>query len=307
MRRWKGLALALSALFVCLSISAPVDASRRPNDKPPPKNKWQHKEVGSGGFRFNRGRPSREVTAKKVQNCQSWTVTVDQPGPDDEDGNPTVVKVTQRWRYCEGYRVGALCIPPGLNVQKWCFRLADDAVEEVSEVFAPKPVITFDSRTPAPLAYAQRQMYWWLDPATQSTVVAPVEIVEGGRSTGRQIGSATLRPVKLIFDPGIAGSGAQECDGADVTRAYDDEVAHTEQPTNCWHVYYVSSRKEPGQRYQAFARVEWEVLNVTINGVAQDGPFENRESVSDFIPVEVREIQAIPTCRGSNPEECPFK
>lgn len=300
MRRWQGVALVVAAILASAYPSS-VLAAGRPPGKDPSRTKWEHKTVGRSGFRFNRGRPGTSVQYKVVRHCTTWTVMVDVPGPLDADGKPTTVQVPQKWRRCAGYNAGTGVGQP--------FQVADSTPdgEEVSEVFAPAPVLSFDSRTPQPLAYTQRAVYWWLDPATQSTVTAPVEVVENGRRTGRVIGSATLTPVKLIFDPGIEGSGAQECEGSDITRAYDPGEAHNVQSTTCWHVYYVSSRNQPGQRYQAFARVEWRVLNVTIEGRPQDGPFENRESVSPIIPVEVREIQVIPTCRGASPEECQFR
>jgi hypothetical protein len=293
MRRWQSLILAITLATTAI---APAQAAR-PKGRPPG---WNPTPIEKKGFRFNRQRPSSEVTYKVVRNCTTWTITKTVSGPNDADGKPTTITVTEKWRKCPGYNAGTGTGQP--------FRVADSTPEgnEIAEVFAPVPQLKFDARTPQPLAYTQRPMYWWLDPATQTTVTAPVEVVEGGTRTGRVIGSALLRPVKLIFDPGIAGSGAQECVGADVTRAYDESQTHVDQTTTCWHIYYVSSRKLPQQRYWAFARVEWEVLNVTIEGRAQDGPFENRESVTPLLPIEVREIQTVTTCRGSK-GDCPFK
>jgi hypothetical protein len=303
-RRRQGLVLLVVALAFG---SAPTaEGGARKPGKPPPRGEWKVKPVGQSGFRFNRGRPGKTVVYKKVRGCTTWTIYVTVSGPDDADGNPTTIEQPQKWRKCPGFNGGNGVGQP--------FRVADSFPdgEEISEVFAPSPVMSFDSLTPTPLAYTQRAMYWWVDPALQpsaaggATVTAPVEIVENGVRTRRQVGYAVLRPVKLTFDPGISGSGAQQCEGADVTRAYDPAEAHNEQSTSCWHVYYVSSRNQPGQRYEAFARVEWEVLSVVIDGRVQDGPFENRESVSETYPVEVREIQAIPVCKGSSAEECPF-
>jgi hypothetical protein len=211
--------------------------------------------------------------------------------------------VNVEWHQCEGYNGGRGVSKPfpigdgggGFGV--------DGYIEFGADV--PEPVWTASAHW-----YTQRPGYFHLD-AYQSGLSVPMRQLDAqGNPTGRTNGYAQVTPVRLIFDPGTGGKPTDCTSLEKMTRAYDRSTEHYSQDTDCWYTYYVSSIDPyDHKRYlpnKATLTVEWRIDSISLNNQVDNNINLPLRVTSSTKNIEVRERQAIVTCRRPK-NECAIR
>lgn len=239
--------------------------------------------------RADTGKPGAITEYPRVPGCHTWTV------PGVAAVGDAVAVPAQKWRWCEGYRVGALCIPPGLTVQKWCFRVADGTPDGVETAVIRPETPEFSDHG---FWFTQRIGYVWIDPVFAATRTI--------RMSGDP-GEADLVLVRAVFDPGILtsdGKMAKTCTAEEITTPYDASRGHIDQD-GCSFIYFKSSSNEPGGRYQTKVRLVWKVTRIKFDsGAENNAPNLELESDTAGRSVLVEEIQSLVPCKSITANGC---
>jgi hypothetical protein len=269
--------LVLTVLLTC-NILVVRNASAQRGGNNPADRKRSGKTVVKNaqfGWAIKKGKRAPGKPAKRVFGCETRR---NDPKPGDTK------------RRC-----------PGLFGGNW-FPLAKTVpgTGPVSEFFdygvaPPEPIWTASSHW-----YTQRAGYFHLS-ATQRETNADIRVLVNGQPTGEKVGYAIVYPISMNFNPGGNDTfPAAECEGEEMFKVFVRGKTEEEKPDGCWFKYYVSSRNQPGQKYETTLTVDWAVKSFNLEGGGEVTGNVDPHATTSTKNIEVKELQALITCAKPN-------